>query len=157
MMMYAQDSDSFYKLNHPELLACFRSLGVNDRDDLHDYSQQFYLQLPNTLRLYDPKKSKFSSYIFECVKNLISLNKRNRHNTHSFTPYEDNILSSDDSLEFEVRIEDYKRFCIQTGSTSTLKVLDEVTSMLQDHRGFTGVSYATYYQYSERFLQAESI
>ena len=157
MISYSATPDTFYQQNHQELLAVFQSLGIRSRDDLHDYSQIFYCRLPYIIRMYNPQQSKFSTYIFEVVKGLIRELGANRHKQHTFIAMTDEIMSKDDKQEIGVRIEDFKRFCIQTGSHSTRKVLDEIQVLLQDERGFTGVSYQTFVSYRQSYLRAESV
>jgi hypothetical protein len=158
MITYQPDLDSFYKANHQELLACFQSLGVTDRNELHDMSQTFYVQLPDIIRLYDPAKQvKFSTYIFQCVKNLICAVRCSRHASHVYIQYNDDIADRDLLAGISLRLEDFKLFCRRTGSLATEQVISEVQSMMQDHRGFTGVNYCTYTEYRDRFLAAERL
>ena len=154
-MVIVSDPNSFYANNHHELIAFFVSMGVYN-DDLEDCSQQFYVTLPTVLISYDPNKASFSTYVFECAKNIVWHHRNNKESIHRWSEITDDTVSVMDP-EMYLRIEDFKRYCKRTGSTNTEKVINEIICMADGNRGFTGCSYQCYSQYRDRYLEAERL
>lgn len=151
MMITVTTPADFLRHNHDELQSILKSL-LYDKDRVQDLSQMFYVKLPTILCQYNPTRSKFSSYIYQCVRNMVysQLNMEKRRRTSMLT---DDITHADSGLDIRVRIDDFRRHCVKHGLLGTERVLAELDNRIQDATTASCFS-GTYKNYLQAFLEA---
>jgi DNA-directed RNA polymerase specialized sigma24 family protein len=103
----------FYAFNDSELTG-FAGKMVSDPELRKDIRQSFYCKSIeyNTLQRYDPAMSKFSTYIWSCVRNLVNCHFQKEAERVHLPPAHADTLSACESLPVEAteRVERFRRF-----------------------------------------------
>jgi hypothetical protein len=107
------------------------------------------------LTKYDPARSKFSSFIWTCLHNYIE-SERTMANKKKTCELLDNVAYEDKEVSINVRVQDFRRYCLSYGMTATARVLAELDNRIQDATCASCFS-GTYRNYLSAFLGAESL
>ena len=144
----------FIANNHDDLLRIIKSFGIHDRDQVHDLSQGFYLRLQTILDKFDARRSKFSSYIYQCIHNYAET-ERTKDKLRSTCQINETMVSpiKDD---MGVRIQDFRAHALRRGYHGVAKVLEELDLRLSDAT-ISACFSGTYREYLNRFLVDEML
>lgn len=158
-MTPTHSADEFQRLNHSELIGMAKSMGIRDRDDLHEITQNFYLKLPALLSSYDPTRSAFSTYVWHCLNNVVATYKASEQRTATSLEFKDDCLFFSQPVYFETtlaRINDFAEHCRKHGRLATARILTELDYRINDSTlAGTAVWSATWSSYVHRFLFTE--
>jgi RNA polymerase sigma factor (sigma-70 family) len=149
-MIESKTLEHFIANNHDDLLRIIKSFGIHDRDQVHDLSQGFYIRLQTILDKFDPSRSKFSSYIYQCIHNYAE-SERTKDKLRTTCQINDSMPSPIKIDMLGVRIQDFRAHAQRRGYHGVAKVLQELDLRLADSTVSCCFS-GTYRQYLNRFL-----
>ena len=158
-MEYVTTVEEFISLYGIEVRTILNYLGVWDKMDQDDISQELYVGYTKMVTNYNPLKGTYANYVTGVLRHLKIAHQTSKGaHVSSLGSEGDNISYSDPEDGLNERLDSFKRFCTKNGHHGLGRVLEELSNRL----GYTGPNVLgdggirkTYRTYRDAYLEAE--